>query len=110
MNKFKYIYGIPGKPETNFAKVFTLEELEQGWSIEEVYESQDPLSYEVIARLPYTGIQDSRGVDVFLGDMTNFGEIVFVKTEARFSVKNSEGMLYPTCKFTLTGNKYLNKE
>ncbi|MDH5216835.1 MAG: hypothetical protein OEX19_04015 [Gammaproteobacteria bacterium] len=48
--KIKYTYGIPEKPETNFSKKFSIEEVENGYPIDEISDSPLLREYVILSR------------------------------------------------------------
>lgn len=96
MIKFRYTYGIPGKPESYFSKVFTLEEIELGLN-DPVPPARHHIGfYGIIARDQFTGFKDKNNVDIFMNDKLNLGE----KSEFKSTVR----VIYSFATFKVSDN------
>lgn len=70
--KFRYIYGIPGQPETYFARYFTIEDIENCCHYLDVPFGIFEKGYEIILRDQFTGLKDKNGKDSFDCDLCKF--------------------------------------
>ena len=70
--KFRYMYGIEGKPDTYFTKIFTLDEIEQGYPIDVLCNEPLLKSYALLFRDQFAELTDKNGVDVYGADVVNY--------------------------------------
>lgn len=72
--KFRYVYGIPGKPKTYFFRYFTIEEIENGLNYYVLFneKTKDFKEVKIISRDQFTGLTDINKKEGFFNDDVNW--------------------------------------
>lgn len=72
--RFRYVFGIDGKPETYFFKVLNIEDIEAFHPLVNLSDEQIKEGYKIISRDQFTGKKDKRDSDIFVNDYVNYGD------------------------------------
>ena len=86
--KFRYTYS-DGK--SLFHKIFTLDEIEQGFQFDVLCDSPLLQHYKCIAKSQYTGLQDKNGKEIYEGDILELRANPFNKKRDLFQVVFKDG-------------------